>query len=99
MSLGSGRGAHRLHKNEFRNFLKSDDSALELLELLTSTQYKYSKTFSDFVLANKIEFLRVMYIIVTISKVVKKLSLEEILEKLFRIAKNAHFRHFLAIIS
>ena len=70
-----------------------------MLELLTSTQYKYSKTFSDFVLANKIEFLRVMYIIVTYLKVVKKFSLEEILEKLFRIAKNAHFRHFLAIIS
>ena len=88
-----------LHKNEFRNFLKSDDSALELLELLTSTQYKYSKTLSDFVLANKIEFFRVMYIKVTYLKVVKKLSLKETLKKQFGFAKNGHFRHFLAIIS
>ena len=88
-----------LHKNEFRNFLKSDDSALELLELLTSTQYKYSKTFSDFVLANKIELLRVINIKVTYLKVVKKLSLKETLKKQFGFAKNGYFRQFSAIIS
>ena len=34
MKLGLNKGAHKLHKNEFENSLKSDDSALESLELL-----------------------------------------------------------------
>ena len=35
LRLGLGTGAHELHKIEFEKFLKSDDSALESLELLT----------------------------------------------------------------
>ena len=34
LRLGSCKGAHKTSKNEFKFFLKSDDSALELLELL-----------------------------------------------------------------
>ena len=99
MRLGSCKGAHKTSKNEFKFFLKSDDSALELLELLTSTRYKYSKSYSDFVLITKIEFLKVVFIIVTYLKIVNNLSLEEILKKHFRLAENAYFRHFLVIIS
>ena len=99
MRLGSCRGAHKAPKNDFRFFLKSDDSALESLELLTSTRYKYSKSYSDFVLVTKIEFLRVIYIKSTYLKIVKNFSLEEILKKQFEFAKNADFWHFLIIIS
>ena len=35
LRLGISKGFHELHKNEFENFLKSDDSALESLELLS----------------------------------------------------------------
>ena len=80
-------------------FLKSDDSALELLELLTSTRFKYSKSYSDFVLVTKIEFLRVIYIKVAYFLVNKNFSLEETLKKQFEILKIADFWHFLVIIS
>ena len=35
-------------KNRSRLFQEYAESGLESLELLTSTQYKYSKTYSDF---------------------------------------------------
>ena len=33
LRIGTGKGAFKLHKNEFKNSPKSDDSALESLEL------------------------------------------------------------------
>ena len=91
MRFGSCKGAQKIWKSEFRFFLKSDDSALELLELLTSTRYKYSKSYSDFVLVTKIEFLKVIYIKSTYLEVVKNFRLKDILKKQFGIVKNAYF--------
>ena len=71
LRLGSCKGAHKTSKNEFKFFLKSDESALKLLDLLTSTQYKSSKNIFDFVLVTKIEFFRVINIKATYLKVVK----------------------------
>ena len=69
------------------------------LERLTSTQHKYSKTYSDFVLDTKMEFPRVIYLKDSYLKAVKNLRLKEIFEKQFRTAENAYFKHFLVIIS
>ena len=70
MRLGLDKGAHELPKNEFEIFVKSDDSALESLELSNSLLVLASKF--DSVLTNKNEFLLVVYVSPTKKKVFRK---------------------------